>query len=455
MKPAGRKASVAGKRSGGRDPFEAGIERALLPGEVIGDFEEGAFVQGLERVAREIGELAKIDPARAAGLYLVFAAGCNAKGEEMHEYSPALSTFVVELCVGWIRTRQAAGEASEGTAATLLAWMDDDPYGDVRDLKDPIPKAFDKALATAFEMGLRKRYNAAVQAVTPHGEHPSYRRNFWSDALRTFYSARRNIAAYVVFAEETGVTVKDCRAVSVLLQARGKLEEALAWTEKGLGPEGKDPAESWESSQLAALRRGLLAKLGRGDEALRDAWAAYQGHPGEYTYEELMKFVPRLERSTWHERAMDAAKGKELSETIRLYLGAKETERLAALVASQTNGSLEGESHYVLEPAARRLEKRYPALAARLWIAQGMRVLTAGKSRYYGAALTNFERGKRCYERSGQTAEWKKVVNRVRADHHRKTGFMPDFEVLASDAMPEKRPSFLEVAKARWGRVQD
>ena len=49
-------------------------------------------------------------------------------------------------------------------------------------------------------------------------------------------------------------------------------------------------------------------------------------------------------------------------------------------------------------------------------------------------------------------AEWEESVCRVRAAHHRKTGFMRGFETLAAGAKRSQQPSFLELAKTPWGR---
>ncbi|MGB5638814.1 MAG: hypothetical protein WBM63_06825, partial [Sedimenticolaceae bacterium] len=65
-------------------------------------------------------------------------------------------------------------------------------------------------------------------------------------------------------------------------------------------------------------------------------------------------------------------------------------------------------------------------------------------------ALLNFESAKRCFERAGLVADWKEIVSQVRADHHRKRGFMPGFERLVAGSGPSAEPSFLDVAKTRW-----
>ena len=99
---------------------------------------------------------------------------------------------------------------------------------------------------------------------------------------------------------------------------------------------------------------------------------------------------------------------------------------------------------------AKKLEKNRPDLAARLWRAQGLRIVNAKKSKYYDAALSNFESAKRCFERAGLPGEWEKTVSQVSADHHRKRGFMPGFERLVEGVGPSDEPSFMEQAKPRF-----
>jgi hypothetical protein len=60
-----------------RDPVEGEIELALSPGAYIRDRDCFSFVSSLEGVAAQIDQLQKADPARAAGLYDSFLAGCH------------------------------------------------------------------------------------------------------------------------------------------------------------------------------------------------------------------------------------------------------------------------------------------------------------------------------------------------------------------------------------------
>jgi hypothetical protein len=129
-----------------------------------------------------------------------------------------------------------------------------------------------------------------------------------------------------------------------------------------------------------------LVKLGRGHEAIEAAWAEYRKYPSTHPYGDLMKFVPRAQRAQWHEKAMEATADADLHSLFELLLATKETDRLADLVRQTDDVELEDLSHYTTEPVAKKFEKSHPDLAARLWRAQGMRIISAGKSKYYTAA---------------------------------------------------------------------
>ena len=423
---------------GSRDPLEREIEAALDPGRFVGDRSCFSFVSDLEEVERDIAPLLESAPDRAVALYEAFLAGCYEKVEELDDSSGAFGMFVEELFCGWVKARQAAGAAPEETAARLLGWMDDDPYGFCYGLETKVASVLDKAGLAALVAQVRERFTSSKQ-----------RR--WAEVLRALHIGQKDIAAYVTLAQQTGLSTKDCHAVARMLIAKRKPEEALSWVERGIEIVAKDPRGSSSDYELQNLRRELLRKLGREQEALASAWAEFREHPSKYTYDDVMKFAPKQDRASWHAKAMEAAAGADLYSLIGLFVETKETGRLSELVKKSTDEELEAVSHYALEPAARRLEKAHPAEAARLWRAMGMRVVNAKKSKYYGAALGNFERAKRCYEKAGLGADWESVVREVREAHHRKTGFMPGFEDVVKGAGPSTEPPFLERAKARWG----
>jgi len=436
------------------DPLEHEIELALNPGAFIPDRACFSFVSDLDEVAAKIAKLTSSDPARAVALYETFFAGCYEKAEELDDSSGSFGQFVDELFCGWIKARQADGADPDETASRLLGWMDDDPYGFCYQLEKDAVKVFDKAGLAAFVQQIRARFDSAAKA-TPKTDGslrdgPESIRRRWGEVLRTLYVAQKDVEAYVALAEETGLAAQDCHAIATLLVTRRKPEEALAWVERGIDLDKKTPHGSMGGYDLAKLKRELLTKLGRGKEALDAAWADYCKHLSKYTYDDLMKFVPIAERKTWHKKAIEAAKGADLHSLMDLLLETNELDRLADLVRQTQEQALEGLSHYATEPVAKKFDKTHPDLAARLWRAQGMRIVNSKKSKYYDAALSNFENAKSCFERAGLAAEWVKTVSQVRADHHRKTGFMSGFESLVGGAGPSDQPSFLERAKTLW-----
>jgi uncharacterized Zn finger protein len=200
------------------------------------------------------------------------------------------------------------------------------------------------------------------------------------------------------------------------------------------------------------MKRALQAKLGRAGDALESAWVEFQEHPSKFTYKELMRYVPTKQRKAWHEKAMEASEKGDLSSQIELWLERKEINRLVARVHKATDEELEHLSNHETEPLARKLERSYPDIAARVHRALGMRIVNAGKSKYYAAALDNLEHAKKCYARAGLEANWEALVADVRERHFRKKGFMAGFEQIVSDAAKRVEPTFLERARRRWPR---
>lgn len=426
------------------DPIERQIESAFRPGVFIRDGECFSFVSGLEEVVAAIDTLVAIEPARAVALYEAFLAGCHAKADELDDSSGSFGQFGQDLICRWTKSRQAAGADPHRTASTLLGWMDDDPYAFCYQIEKDAAAAFDKAGLAAFEEQIRLRFDDA--SADPSSW--TYRR--MAEILRAIYVAQRDIKAYIAICEQTELKPEDCLAVAKMFVPR-KPNEALAWVERARALDREGQFRSTATYDLDKLYRELLSQLGRADEALEAAWADFLKHPSKFAYDDLMKFVPKTERRAWHEKVLNAASGADLDSLFELFIETKETERLAELVRGSSDEALEKVSHYATEPAAKRLEKTHPEFAARLWRAQGMRIVDAKKSKYYDAALSNFERARDCYRRAGLAAEWEQTVRRVCSLHYRKTGFISGFQALAAGAKRGERPSFLERAKTRWG----
>ena len=172
--------------------------------------------------------------------------------------------------------------------------------------------------------------------------------------------------------------------------------------------------------------------MGRKEDALALAWGDFQGNPNEFAYDQLLRYVPRGEKTAWQKRAMSVAEKADLGDFVALCVKAKEWDRLAQRVHSAKPAELEGLSHYCSEPAAKVLAKKDLLAAAKLYRALGLRIVIAAKSRYYREALEHFEKARDLYRRVGQTLEWAAVVEIVRRAHFRKSGFLSAFEEIVS-----------------------
>ena len=442
------------RRPGRRDPLEAAIEVALQPGRFIAYRAGWDFVSSLEEVAGQLDTLVRTDARRAVGLYETFLAGCYEKAEELDDSGGNFSTFVVSLYCGWIRARQAASADADETARLLLGRMETDPYGFTYTLERDAVKVMSKDGLAAFERQVKARFEStdAVEEASDGAPRrdPAYPRRRRGDILRAIYSRQRDVRAYVALCEQTQLSAQDCLAVAAMLKTRRRRDEALAWVDRGLALEKTHPHGSMAGHDLVTLKRELLTKLGRHRDALEDAWAAFREGPSTFSYGDLMRFVPKAERAAWHAKALDAAERADLGALIELWLETREVERLVRRLRTATDPEIEELSHYRTEPAARRLAKSHPDVAAKVYRALGVRILKAKKSKYYEAALSHFENAKRCYERSDLHREWAALVAEVRRAHHRKVGFMANFERLAAGHGPSDAPSFLDRARNRW-----
>jgi uncharacterized Zn finger protein len=260
------------------------------------------------------------------------------------------------------------------------------------------------------------------------------------------------VSANAALCETEGETAPaDCETLAEMCLKRRRPEDALVWVQRGLDLERKNRWADRSARHLTRLKREILRKLGRSGDALASAWEDYRRAPSVDSYEELMRFVPKAGRAGWHAKALVALDRARLSCRIDLLVRTKERQRLAALVEAASHAELVGLSHYTTEPAAKALQKSSPPLAAKLHAAMALRIVEAGKSRYYDAALGNLSAARKLLLGTGRGEEWEALAVEIRAEHRRKTGFVPAFERLA-EGRSVSEPSFLERARKQWDR---
>lgn len=434
------------------DPLEQAIETALSPGSFISYKAAWSFVDDVQDVANDIGKIIKKEPERAAHLFETFIAACHEKADEIDDSSGNFGMLVDDLFRGWIKARQAANGDPDETAKLLLSWMEDDPYGFCHDLDRLAAKVLDKKGLEAFVRRIRSKFESALTQGDKEKRFPGYARRRWGGALKTLLAGQCNVDAYIALCEQTEFEAKDCKAIAEIYRGRRRFEDALSCVERGLEIAMSDSRRSLGEHDLRAMKRALLAKLDRPGDALQSAWSEFEVHPSTFTYKELMRYVPAKEKMAWCQKAMEASEKGDLSSQVELWIEEKERDRLVSRLRRATDDELEDLSHYRTEPLAHKLERSHPDISARVYRALCMRIVNAGKSKYYDAALDNIEHAKKCYAKAGLNADWQALVADVRKRHFRKKGFMAGFEDIVSDTPKCVESPFLERAKARWPR---
>lgn len=437
------------------DPLEQAIEAALSPGSFISYKAAWSFVDEVQDVANDIEKIIKIEPERAAHLFETFIAACHEKADEIDDSGGNFGTLVEDLFRGWINARQAGSADPDETAKSLLTWMEDDPYGFCYDLDREAVNVLDKKGLDAFVRQIRSKLQSALTQDDGEKHFPGYARRRWGGALKTLLAGQRNVDAYIALCEQTELGAKDCKAIAEMYRGRRRPKDALSWVERGLEIAQSDSRRSYGEHDLQGMQRALLAKLGRPGDALQSAWSEFEAYPSTFTYKDLMRYVPAKEKNAWHQKAMETSEKADLSSQIELWLEKKESDLLVSRLRRATNEELEDLSHYRTEPLARKLERSHPDIAARVYRALCLRIVNAGKSKYYDAALDNIEHAKKCYAKAGLDTGWQAVVAEVRKRHFRKKGFMSGFEDIVSGAPKYVEPPFLERAKHRWPRKSE
>jgi hypothetical protein len=432
------------------DPLERAMEEALSPGSFISYDAAWAFVGDVRDVANDVAEIIKKEPQRAAHLYETFIAACHEKADEIDDSSGSFGMLVEELFCDWIKARQAANHDPGEIAKALIYWMEEDPYGFCHDLDRDVVNVLDKKGLEALVRRIRAKFESVPNSGDKEKRSAEYARRRWGAVLKTLLAGQRNVDGYIALCEQTELKAEDCKAIAKIYRSRRRLEDALYWAERGLEIARSDQRGFMEESDLQQLQRALMAKLGRSEDALQSAWSEFEAYPSTFKYKDLMRYVPAEEKRAWHRKAMEVSEKGDLPSQIELWIKNKETERLVSRLRKVTDKQLEALSHYQAEPLARKLARSNPDIAAKVYRALCMRIVNAGKSKYYDAALDNIERAKQCYAKAGLDTEWEKVVADIRERHSRKWGFMGGFEDIVSSAPKRLESSFMDRAKSKW-----
>lgn len=361
----------------------AAIQAELqLAGRYVRWDEVSRLVHNLDRVHEMMQGLVKAGEAeRAVRLYEIFLSGVYAKIEEADDECDLAMLFHRLVC-GWIQARQAAAQPAEETVSQLLNWMKNDNYGFCNDIAQDVIKVLDAPGKKLFighfqELAEKAMPEPAAGIIRAIFDYENDLR-LPAMSLKKIYESLSDVRSYAALCERLGFSPRDCEHLTKMEMSRKHWAKALEWVEKGMALK---PTRNWhneDSDFLKQLKPDLLRHLGRKEDALALAWGEFQENPNEFAYEQVMRYVPKGEKSAWQERAMAAADKADLGGFVTLCVKAKEWERLALRIHSAKPVELEALSHYCTEPAARGLAKHDALAAAKLYRLARSVVLSAG-----------------------------------------------------------------------------
>ncbi|MFH1829899.1 MAG: DUF6880 family protein [Pseudomonadota bacterium] len=411
------------------------------------------FVQDLGAVKNQIDKLIKTESTRAVLLYEIFIAGCYEKIEEIDDSGGDLGQFAEELFCSWIRARQAMKADPADTIKRLLTWIKNDDYGFCYKLEEEAAKVLNKNGLEAFRAIIEDRSLTKINAIKTKSAQEQqqipYELQNDISTLKAIYREQCDISSYCKLCGQTGYESDDCGTIANIYKTRGKFDAALEWVERGLNLSSQNKSIDFCSSSLKIFKRELLKKLGKNSVALESAWSDYRDCPSSYSYEELLRYIPKKDKSIWHQKIVATLEKAPLESAIEVYIITKELSLLAARVLETKKDQLKGYSHHTTQPAAEVLDNVHPSAAAKIYECLGFRILTKGKSKYYSFAHDHFQKAKNLYESQGMAKEWQRIVENVRENHRRKSSFIGDFERIASGMGARKEPTFIERVNRR------
>jgi len=427
------------------------IGSTLRPGQFISYNAGRSFITALEAVDAQLKALiASGQAAQASEYYELFIAACEEKADELDDSGSNFHDFVAWLFCGWVQAREAAGCDGHETATRLLAWMEDDSCGFCANLGRRLVTVYSPPGLTAFVAAVQARRAQMMGTpaqTTSDGTSFADGAQQLTDVLRSLAVFQGDSPAYLQLCPAERCTPTDCETVAGMYLTQGNAAEALVWVDRGLAhvPVGTVYHRVW--TQLPAVRRDVLHALGRTDEAIASAWDEFVAHPSTWTYQTLMRYVPEADRARWHVHAMEATQQAELGLLLQLWSDTQEIDRLVTRLRETDELVLAALSWSSLTSAAQTLATAHPESAARLYRTVGLQMLAHKKSKLYDTALEHFRHAEECYERAGQTAVWRAVVDCVRQQHGKKYGFIPAFERLVQGE-PDPPPPTLNVRHA-------
>lgn len=241
-------------------------------------------------------------------------------------------------------------------------------------------------------------------------------------ALQDIADGEGDVDAYM--AQESATSRKAPRvaaAIATRLLAAGRAQDAHAVLQEGSPRPGGYASIEWEQAWVEAL----LA-TGRSDEAQDFRWRCFEHRLDASHLRDYLKGLPDFDDVLAEEKALDYALTFPNFTTALAFLIEWREQRYAARLVLERSAEIDGNAYFILDPAAKALESAHPLAATLLRRAMIEDTLKGAKSKRYRHAARHILE---CHALDPSIEDYASFgahdafIERIRANHGRKTGF--------------------------------
>lgn len=423
------------------------------------------FIEGLEDVHSEIMKIESDNPEDKANLIEAFIVGGLEKTGEIDDSGAHLAMFIDGLFQSLIVALRETNIPKEEALKRVLAWSNRDDCGYCDNVEEEMLRVLNEQEVMAYRNMIEgnilreleeanKDNNESISGNNPFSSNNKKVNRCHSQQaaiLKELYKKQNDENAYIKLCDNSIWEISDYYEMALIYENQQQFAIAFDWLSKGMSGVAANPHHPC-SSNMERMSRRLLLKLGRWQEAIEKAWEKFIEYPSVFKYQDLGECWPLDDdkdkesvKVEWYQKALAIIdENASLDNKIEFYLQFNEIELLTKFVANASDEQLGQIGHNRGEKMAVLLKDQYPLLAARVYRAQGMRIVENKKSKYYDKAAEYLYLAKQLYCQNGQAKEWDKIVNTILVEHKRKSGFMAEFNNVLNDQPPRRVPSFQE-----------
>lgn len=411
---------VASTRPGGAqaEPFRRAIANAFDVHDFESYGEDGAGGDGIYDVLAELSTLVETAPAAAIPLLEEAAERAESAVEVIEgdgEEFPAIFAEIAEL---HLRACEAARPDAEALAARLFELEMRSGYGTFADTVRTYAHVLGDVGVAAYR-ALAEMVWATVPALSPGEDDTDLRRSRITWIMEALAEAG-GVEAIVEVRRRNLSTTHSHLRIAELYRDAGDSDRAVEWAEAGI------------AAFPARVDRGLrdflteeYQRLGRHDEAMRLAWAAFCERAGVEAFRPLREHATRANAwPEWRERAIAfvrerASTPASNSILVRIFLAEARVDE------AWSEARRGGCSEDVWFELARAREAEHPEDAIPIYQRRIEASVASGSNRGYADAARLLERLNELFARADRGAEaFAQYVARLRAHFGKKRNFI-------------------------------